>query len=177
MRITNTHYFFWKHEFGQWTKRVMTDQEGTNFNCAEQYMMYQKAKLFGDDIIAELILDEPLPNKQQDLGRKVSNFNKEIWNKWKFSIVLSGNILKFTQHPDLKHHLISTHPKVLVESSPCDIIWGVGLAADDDRILDEKNWKGQNLLGQVLMTVRELLIKDSKNENYQGILTPPPSES
>lgn len=177
MRVTDTHYFFWKHEFGQWTKRVMTDQQGTNFNCAEQYMMYQKAKLFGDIEIAEMILDEPRPNRQQELGRMVSNFKEEIWNQWKYSIVLSGNILKFTQHSDLKKRLISTYPKVLVEASPYDIIWGVGLAASDDRILDEKNWLGQNLLGQVLMTVRDLLMKDSDYEDNKGTrtFTTPPS--
>lgn len=177
MRVTDTHYFFWKHEFGQWTKRVMTDKEGTHFNCAEQYMMYQKARLFGDDEIAEMILEEPRPNKQQELGRMIANFNQNIWDKWKFSIVLAGNILKFTQHADLKGRLLSTGNKILVEASPYDKIWGVGLSASDDRILDEKNWQGQNLLGQVLMTVRELLIKDSEHENYQGTLTPPPTES
>lgn len=155
MRETNKYYFFWKHQFGQWSKREIVDEQGTTYNCCEQYMMAQKAKLFKDKRSYFLIMTEERPRQQQELGRFILNFNQKIWDKNKEKIVFEGNLLKFYQHKDLKEKLIATFPKILVEASPFDLIWGVGLEAEDDLILDEKNWKGQNLLGKVLMKVRD----------------------
>lgn len=162
MRVTDTHYFFYQHEFGQWTKRMMVDNQGIFYNCCEQYMMYQKAILFGDNEIAEEILEETNPRTQKNLGRKVKNYDQTLWDTWKFNIVFSGNLLKFTQHDDLKKRLIDSYPRKLVEASPVDTIWGVGLAAGNDAILDEKNWRGQNLLGECLMAVRDVLMRENK---------------
>lgn len=156
-------YFFWKHEFGQWTRRDITDEFGRTYNCCEQYMMFQKSLLFGDYDIADKIMLEKRPSVQQDLGRKVKNFNTEVWDRSKEEIVYMGNLLKFDQHPDLKNRLIRTGYRVLVEASPFDKIWGVGLAESDDAILDPENWQGENLLGEVLMRVRNTYKINLKN--------------
>jgi hypothetical protein len=157
MRETEEYYFFWKHQFGQWTKRDIKDPDGLIYNCCEQYMMYKKAILFKDFDSAKNILAEEDPAKQQKLGREVNSYNDAIWDKNKVGIVWYGNYLKFSQHSDLNERLIATGNKILAEASPYDLVWGIGLAADDDRILDRMNWKGKNLLGQILMSVRSAL--------------------
>jgi len=157
MRETEQFYFFWEHQFGQWTRREMIDPDGIIYGCCEQYMMYKKAMLFSDQSAASKILDEPRPAVQQQLGRTVAGFDRAVWDTHKFGIVWYGNYLKFTQHQDLRDRLLATGSKVLAEASPTDLIWGVGFAADDDRILDPANWRGQNLLGKALMSVREAL--------------------
>jgi len=159
MKETDKYYFFWKHEFGQWTLRDIVDSNNINYNCCEQYMMAQKAKLFGDDKTYVLIINEPNPQKQQSLGRLISNFDQKIWDKNKEKIVYNANLLKFSQHNDLKKRLIATNQKFLVEASPYDLIWGVGLSANNDLILNEKNWRGKNLLGKILMKIRENILK------------------
>ena len=149
-----THYFFWKHQFGQWTMRDMEDSDGTEYNCCEQYMMAQKARLFRDEQSFKSIMQEADPRKQQEFGRLVANYDQETWDRNREEIVYRGNLLKFFQHQDLRERLYVTSPKILVEASPYDTVWGVGLSAKDPLILDEKNWRGQNLLGKVLMRVR-----------------------
>lgn len=157
MRETDRFYFFWEHQFGQWTRREMTDPAGVLYNCCEQYMMHKKAQLFADHDTAAAIIEESKPARQQQLGRTVANFDRTIWDQHKFGIVWYGNFLKFSQHPDLRARLLATGSKILAEASPTDLIWGVGVAADDDNILDPANWRGQNLLGKALMSVREAL--------------------
>lgn len=120
--------------------------------------MWNKAILFDSNDIAEQILQTSDPKKQKALGRKVRNFDEKKWDERKLDIVIKGNILKFTQNEKLKNELLS-HSKILVEASPYDKIWGVGLHFDDDAILDEKKWQGENLLGIALMEVRNNLKK------------------
>ncbi len=152
-------YFFWKHQFGQWTKRDIVDAEGVTYNCCEQYMMYHKALIFGDDEIAERILAEKDPAEQQKLGRQVRGYRSDLWDEHRFRIVWQGNFLKFTQQDDLRDRLLATGNRILAEASPYDLIWGVGFAAKDEAILNRDNWKGLNLLGKVLTSVRSLLRK------------------
>lgn len=154
MKETDQFYLFWKHQFGQWTLRDMSDPDGITYNCCEQYMMYKKAKLFSDHEMANQILKEKDPSTQQKLGRQIKGFIPEKWDNHKIGIVWYANYLKFTQHQDLKKRLLATENKILAEASPYDLIWGIGFRANDEMALDEKNWKGQNLLGKVLMSVR-----------------------
>lgn len=163
MLETNTHYFFFKHQFGQWTQRLMSDRLGMSYNCCEQYMMYHKAKLFLDEEVASKIMSTDDPHEQKKLGRMVKNYNEDIWSRHRFQIVFEGNYLKFTQHKDLQERLLTTGNKILVEASPYDKIWGIGLGCDNHMINDEKNWKGLNLLGKVLMSVRSTI-----NIGYTG---------
>ena len=131
--------FFWKTEspFSQWYPAVFII-EGRRFNCAEQYMMYRKAILFEDHDMAEKILAAASPRAQKSLGRNVRHFVESIWDEASWEIVMTGNRAKFAQNEQLKKSLLATSGTTLVEASPYNRIWGVGLAADDPRIKNRK---------------------------------------
>jgi len=109
--------------------------------------MYQKAVLFKDIKKANSILKAETPKEAKNLGRNAENFDEETWDKNKYGIVVKGNTYKFNQNEDLKDFLVSTGHKELVEASPYDTIWGIGLKQDDPRAKYKQQWKGQNLLG------------------------------
>ena len=128
---------------------------------AEHYMMFAKAYLFGDIEIYEKILKSKCPREAKALGRLVKNYNEEMWNEEKFHHVVFGNWAKFLSHDKLREFLLSTGDKVLVEASPYDKIWGIGLGITDPRNQNPDNWLGENLLGFALMEVRD------KIKNYE----------
>lgn len=130
---------------------------GINFFCLEQAFMYSKAMVFGDTDIGEKIMLQTSAKECKRLGRLVSNFNEHTWNKRKTAIMRSLCKQKFSNDPGLRNYLLSTSNYVLVEASPVDCIWGVGMDMDDPKIGSPANWRGQNLLGMVLMQVREEL--------------------
>jgi ribA/ribD-fused uncharacterized protein len=119
--------------------------------------MFKKALLFNDDSIAKTIITTDDPKKIKSLGRQIKNFNQNIWDKNKIDIVTLGNILKFSQNDSIKIKLISTDPSILVEASPYNKIWGIGLSKENALITNKSLWPGQNLLGKVLMKVRKIL--------------------
>lgn len=131
--------------------------DGVTYTSAEQYMMAEKAKLFGDEEIRSEILCTSDPRKCKALGRKVRNFDKAVWNKEKEHIVRKGNTKKFLQNSALRSFLLSTGDKVLVEASPTDRVWGIGLGKNNPDALNPQKWRGQNLLGFALMNVRDFL--------------------
>jgi ribA/ribD-fused uncharacterized protein len=153
------YHFFWGGEFSQWYPSTF-EIDGKTYNCAEQYMMYQKALHFGDISTAKRIMKEPRPKEQKALGRSITPFDADSWMNVCFEIVKRGNVAKFTQNPKLLKVLLSTGDKELVEASPYDKIWGIGLSETDPKIYDKSNWDGLNLLGKVCMEVREELKKD-----------------
>lgn len=157
MKETNEMYLFWEHQFGQWTKRDIEDMDGTLYNCCEQYMMAKKALLFRDTETYQKIMQTDSPKMQQAFGREVKNFDSNRWNKNKYGIVWMANYLKFTQHHDLAERLLKTEKKILAEASPYDLVWGIGFAAEADEALNIECWKGENLLGKVLMSIREAI--------------------
>lgn len=159
MRETDHVYLFYEHQFGQWTKRDMVDLDGVVYNCCEQYMMAKKALLFRDLDTLGRVMATASPREQKQLGREVANFDPLVWDRYKFAVVWMGNYLKFSQHPDLRERLLNTGDKLLAEASPVDLVWGIGFAAKDDEALDPRNWRGENLLGEVLMSVRKALRK------------------
>lgn len=118
-------------------------------------MMAEKARLFKDEEILEQILKNEDPKQIKQLGRKVRNFDEKVWKSKRYSIILNGNYAKFVQNEGLRRFLIETKNNVIVEASPYDNIWGIGIAADDKRIEDPLEWKGLNLLGFALMEVRD----------------------
>lgn len=156
MRITNKHVFFWNGIYSQWHKAPMTIG-GIEYNSCEQYMMHQKALLFDDEIIADLIMQEKNPKEQKKYGRQIRNFDKAIWDKNCLAIVFEGNLAKFSQNPELKAEMLSTGNKIFVEASPLDHIWGIGLDENADNIDDPSYWLGLNLLGQALTLVKNQL--------------------
>ena len=135
--------------------------EGRKFLTAEHYMMAQKAQLFHDDEIFDQILKVKHPNEAKQLGRKVQNYDEQVWKEKRFNIVLQANLAKFSQHLELRDFLIATHDHILVEASPVDSIWGVGMAQDHVDIQNPEKWKGLNLLGFALMQVRAQLLAQS----------------
>ncbi len=150
--------FFWgtEHCLSQWHASSFSDDEHT-FATAEHYMMWRKAILFDDHGTAERVLAADHPRSARDLGRQVKNFHQATWEANRSQIVVDGNTLKFTQHEDLGKYLLDTGDRVLVEASPFDRIWGIGLREDDPRAADPARWRGLNLLGFALGDVREIL--------------------
>jgi len=157
MRVTDKHTFFWNGYLSQWFSCEFK-VDGIEYSCTEQYMMHQKALLFKDYDIAKKIIESELPNEQKKLGRQVSNFDLNVWNDNARKIVYKGNHAKFTQNKKLYTKLMQTGNTLLVEASPYDKIWGIGMAEEDTGIDDESNWKGKNWLGEVITKVRDNLI-------------------
>lgn len=120
-------------------------------------MMHQKAQLFGDGSAATRLLSASNPGEAKAIGREVKGFEQSLWEQQRFEIVVSGNMAKFNANPELKAFLLGTTDRVLVEASPVDKVWGIGLAEDDPNCSNPGNWKGENLLGFALMEVRARL--------------------
>lgn len=138
----------------QWYNCKFTDGTYT-YSSAEQYMMVQKAILFGDMETCKKILAASTPAAMKKLGRQVKNFNEETWAANRERIVYNGNLFKFDQNDDICDLLLATGDDVIAEASPYDKIWGIGVAAREN--LTRDGWKGWNLLGNALMKVREEL--------------------
>ena len=136
--------------------------KGATYSTAEHYMMAQKALLFNDLSSYYKIISCNHPGKAKALGRKVSNFKDDLWQEQRFNIVVSGNYYKFSQNPDLQEYLLSSSKRVLVEASPKDRIWGIGLAESELNINNPSKWKGLNLLGFALMEARKLIQENLK---------------
>ncbi|RYZ28700.1 MAG: NADAR family protein, partial [Sphingobacteriales bacterium] len=134
--------------------------DSKQYPTAEHYMMAQKARLFGDeDAYAKTLLAKK-PAEVKEIGRTVRNFEPGIWDANKYRIVVEGNYHKFNADKAIRDYLLATKQRVLVEASPVDKIWGIGLAADDERVHNPSAWQGENLLGYALMEVRDLLLKE-----------------
>ncbi|WP_175631388.1 NADAR family protein [Bacteroides acidifaciens] len=157
--------FFWGyHKKAEISKSCLSQWWQTSFRidineycCMEQYMMAEKARLFEDGDTRKQILDEIDPQMIKALGRKVEGFEQSVWDKYKYSIVLNGNYAKFIQNQDQLDFLLGTGDKVLVEASPYDTIWGIGMQETDPQVHNPLLWKGENLLGFALMEVRNEL--------------------
>ncbi len=148
---------FWHGPFSQWHPCRFT-VGGVEFNCAEQFMMYSKAILFGDVQNAQRILETATPKEQKALGREVGNFDEAVWTLFREGIVYTASYAKFTQNFDLQEILLATKGTTLVEASPRDGIWGIGLGEDDPKAQVRAEWGGRNLLGETLTRVREAIL-------------------
>ena len=162
MRVTDKYVFFYGSVFSQWYPHRMV-VDGTSYNCAEQYMMAQKAFMFGDVEAYDKIMATNQPNVQKAAGRAVKGFDVAKWSAVSREFVYRANKAKFSD-PRLKKILLDTGDREIVEASPTDKIWGIGLSEDDDRVLDKKNWNGLNWLGQCIMRVREDFLKEMLEE-------------
>jgi ribA/ribD-fused uncharacterized protein len=156
-RITNTHVFFWGSEFSNWYECEFTYLDEKFYN-SEQAFMSRKAAYFEDwETFDKIIKSGQDPSVAKKLGREVKNFDSKLWMDVCFDEMVDVNIAKYSQNPELKEILLSTGNKTLVEASPYDKIWGIGLHYKDNDCLDESKWKGMNLLGKALMEVRKQL--------------------
>jgi len=146
-------HFFWSGPFSQWAKSPFT-LEGIEFNTCEQYMMYKKAELFGDIDSAKKILSTKNPNEQKGYGRLIKPFDDEKWMEVAYDVVVEGNRAKFIQNSHFLAELEKTKGKILVEASPYDRRWGIGMSANDPDVEDPTKWRGDNLLGKAVTQVR-----------------------
>lgn len=158
---------FLTNKLSQWTRSYFV-VDGIKYNCCEQWMMAQKAILFGDEETLKAIMaadpsnpefsDKPwieCPKVQKKLGRKVKGFDKGRWEEIAQDVVYDGNLAKFSQNSELAEFLFDTGDDILAEANPSDPIWGIGLGKDDPRALNQETWQGKNWLGIALMRVRE----------------------
>ncbi|WP_405882805.1 NADAR family protein [Streptomyces sp. NBC_01136] len=138
-----------------WPSPFMVD--GVSYATAEHWMMAGKARLFGDAEAERSAIEARSPALAKKAGRLVRGFDEAIWERERFGIVVEGSVHKFAVHPELRAFLLGTGARVLVEASPMDRVWGIGLAADDERTASPERWRGLNLLGFALMEARERL--------------------
>lgn len=140
----------------QWWPSPFT-VDGVTYPSAEHWMMARKARLFGDAEAELAVLEARTPAAAKKAGRLVRDFDEDVWVRERFGLVVAGSVHKFGQDPELRAYLLATGDRVLVEASPVDRIWGIGLAKDDERAEDPRRWRGLNLLGFALMEARERL--------------------
>lgn len=159
--------FFWGHTpkapeiidkscFSQWFPASFKIDD-VHYPTAEHFMMAEKARLFGDSEAEQKILNCGDPHHAKKLGRLVKNYDDKKWLEHRFDIVVRGNLGKFRQNPLLQEFLENSETRVIVEASPRDRIWGIGMGAAHPSSENPSQWRGENLLGFGLMEVREQL--------------------
>ena len=136
-------------------------EDGTTYNCAEQYMMAAKARVMGDDkTLAQILATDYNPSAIKKLGRRVTPYSEEKWAAARLKCVTHGNFLKFSQNAKLRKILMQTGDLTLVEAAPSDRIWGIGRSVND--AARGASWQGQNLLGEALMAARAMIASGQK---------------
>lgn len=132
---------------------------GIDFQNTEQAFMWHKAQTFRDTKAADLIIKEGHnPEVAKKIGRSVRDYNNNVWSELRLAFMIQVNIAKFEQNPALcSDFLFAFSERRFVEASPWDKIWGIGLSEIDSRAQNEKQWRGQNLLGIALDKTRSVL--------------------
>ncbi|RBB31883.1 DUF1768 domain-containing protein [Burkholderia reimsis] len=151
-------------------------EDGIQFANTEQYMMWRKAKLFGNDELAVAMLAISNPRKLKALGRTVQGYQEDVWERERVLVMVRACYLKFSQNSAMREELLATGERLLVEASPDDCVWGIGLAEDDPRALSLSQWQGRNLLGYALMEARRML-SDGSPSTVEAVLVPEQQQS
>lgn len=151
--VKNNILAFWNGPFSNWYPANF-EIDGVQYCNTEQHMMAEKARIFNDTDTLALIMAERNPREQKALGRRIKGYDDKKWAEVRLPAVIKGNTAKFTQNADLKKFILGTDELTIVEASPFDKIWGVGLSEEDDRAFDKSKWEGLNLLGEALMATR-----------------------
>lgn len=159
---TDKYVFFYGGPFSNWYS-CKYEYLGQQFNCSEQQFIATKAHFFKDEEALKIIMGTDDPSVQKQAGKLVKNYDDVAWSKVRYLAMELSVLGKFSQNVNLKKILLQTKNKILVEASPTDRIWGIGMGAGHPDILDESRWQGQNLLGKALMAVREKLLDDLIN--------------
>jgi ribA/ribD-fused uncharacterized protein len=157
--------FFWGGTFSQWAPSNFVI-DGIKYVTAEQYMMAKKALVFKDQEAYDQIMASKHPREQKAIGRRVKNFNADVWSVISREVVYQANYAKFTQNPEMREELMATGGLEIVEASPEDKIWGIGLHETDPRAWDKSTWEGTNWLGEAIMKVREQLRFEEKTKYF-----------
>lgn len=163
--------FFWRSAsvFSQWHPSVF-EFRGERFETAEQWMMAGKARRFGDEEVRAKILATSSPEQQKSLGRKVRGFDADAWTAASFGVVYAGSWLKFARGTRRGDALVETAGYTLVEASPLDCIWGIGLAAEHDEASRRAAWRGENRLGRVLTELRDDMARGGADDRARAFL-------
>lgn len=159
-------FFYGESPWNQWSpcEFVIDDIQ---YSSSEQYMMAEKARLFNDpEMLLKIMSTDDCNKIKMEYGRNVRGYSDEVWFKHREKIVYDANYAKFTQNINFKQQLLNSGTQVLVEASPVDPIWGIGMWQDDERCLNPNEWGGLNLLGFVIMDVRETILKEELSENF-----------
>lgn len=146
-------HLFYGGPFSQWARTPFMIQ-GITYPTAEHWMMAQKARTFNDHEALAAIMDTTDPSRAKAIGRAVRNYDDLTWAQVRYSVVVHGSLAKFSQHTESRRYLGLTGLQWIVEASPTDRVWGIGLDETDERALDVNQWRGQNLLGDAIMEVR-----------------------
>jgi len=154
--VRDNKLFFWGGWPSQWTLADFVI-DGVTYNCCEQWMHAEKARLFGDNEVLDKILASPYPKAQKEFGRKVRGYDDARWVEKRYEVVVRGNVAKYSQNPELLT-LLREAPEVFVEASPYDAVWGIGMGMEDPDLLDVSKWRGQNLLGQAIVEARRRIL-------------------
>lgn len=147
---------FWGAWPSNWTESPFT-LDGVEYNCVEQFMMAEKARLFNDQEAHRAIMATKEPREQKRLGKGVRNYVDRTWDQVRYSVVVRGVCEKYRQNPNLLRLLLATEDWKFVEASPTDVIWGIGLRKDNPDATDPSKWRGQNLLGKATDEARAIL--------------------
>lgn len=162
MKLTPSMVLFWRTAeiYSNWHPATFVDENGQCFANSEQFMMWAKALVMGDTGMAARMLGVSNPKKLKGMGRDVTPYSESRWVERRLAVMVHACYLKFSQNPAMKTELLATGERILVEASPDDTTWGIGLDESDPRCLDKDQWLGLNLLGDALMIVRVLLRAD-----------------
>jgi ribA/ribD-fused uncharacterized protein len=160
--------YFWQGPFSNWY-RSNFELDGIRFNTNEQYMMYKKAMLFNDTVTANAVLKSNNPKECKALGRKVSGFDNVWWQDNCIEIVFRGAHAKFSQNRKLYNMLMNTGEATLVEASPFDKIWGIGLDEENAKKTNPDDWPGTNWLGIILTDLREHFLMEEELARKQNV--------
>ncbi len=154
--IKNGHFLFWRGWPSNWFASPF-ELNNTRYNCVEQWMMSEKARVFDDKETLKAIMEIDDPHQQKKLGRGVKGFDVDKWAPVCFDIVLQGSLAKYRQNLALQKELLATGELTFVEASPYDKVWGIGLDMNHPDATEPSKWLGKNLLGKVLNKTRELI--------------------
>lgn len=159
MKVTDKYVFFWgKNDIYSNFYKKPFFYRGEAISCSEVGFMVEKAYQFGDKAIAEILFRIKDPDKAKALGRKIRNYDDDIWNEVRFERMKDVLRVKF-KDPMLRKQLVMTGSRTLVEASPYDTIWGIGMESSHIDAMDETKWRGANLLGKALMDIRAEITK------------------
>lgn len=153
--VRRNHAFFWKQWPSNWEASPFVIC-GDRYCCVEQWMMAEKARLFQDVESLQAIMATTSPAKQKELGRQIQGYDDARWAEVRYDVVLQGTLAKYQQNLELLQLLLDTDDLILVEASPYDRIWGIGMGVKDPELLDQSKW-GLNLLGRAITNSRDLI--------------------
>nr|CAD2199406.1 unnamed protein product [Meloidogyne enterolobii] len=135
--------------------------DGVTFHSSESYYMYYKALYSYNYEIAEQILSLKSAALVKKLGSNLPGHNTKKWRKICILVMSIANWYKYNQNPELRRILLSTRGILLVEASRSDQYWSCGLEMHSKDIVDKKKWRGLNVLGRILMSIRDRILKMS----------------